>query len=109
MRFLIIVLALLFSTTALATEIKIDPKLSVQIFGDISLETSSTIADNILKLGDANSKIWLVINSPGGSLSAMDQIIESMEMGKAKNTKNRLFCCSDSGFSCFSYIDSLRW
>ena len=101
MKALICFLMLTVAEPCLAASLTVDPAKSVPIFGDISGETSTLVAAAISKLAELEPEVTLVINSPGGSLLAMNQIVDSMEMAKLKGTKFRCLVLQEAASAAF--------
>lgn len=64
----------------------VNPKRTVTVLGEIggnALEASH----KLLQLGDSKEDVYLIINSPGGSINAGDILIDAMEAVKSRGIK----------------------
>lgn len=107
MKFLLLILAM-FSTSANAFKIKVDPERTILIRGVIG-GNGLAIAAHIERLADGKgAPIYIVINSPGGSVLTGSQIISAMHVAKSRGHK---FICAvpvlaaSMGFQIFVHCD----
>lgn len=86
----VIIGALLLACTSFATEVRLSPENMVLIRGEISAESMSAAAFKLNDLselrGAANYPIYIVLDSPGGSISDGMDFIEFAKTFKNVNT-----------------------
>jgi len=106
-KILLLIMSLLSCKTQ-ARSIELNPKRTVVVKGVIDGRAIGT-ASLIEKLADGSGQpIYLVINSPGGSVIAGAQIISAMNLAKARGHK---FIClvpmlaASMGFQIFVHCD----
>lgn len=79
---LLLAAMLVFSTSAVAKSLTVDPKRTVKIVGQIGGDAISKYAEKIHKLIDKKKPIYLVINSPGGMVLPGTTVIDAIEAAK---------------------------
>lgn len=104
MNLVVIIIAALFSASAVASTFTPTPGRTVNLFGVIDAPTID-VADAIMKLADGSGKpIDMLIDSPGGSIYAGRVLIQAMSIAQNRGHEIQCVVVRDAASMAFSIL-----
>lgn len=85
------------------TKLKLNPERTISLLGVVESTTVTPVINAILQMQNSTDPIYLVLNSPGGSVLDGNTLVSIMETSKAPIHTVCLQLCASMAFTIFEY------